>query len=337
MRAFVVDQPGPPEVLRPHNLPVPEPGPGQVRVRVAFVGMNPVDALVRREKLPWMPLRYPFTPGLEHSGVVDAVGEGVDPVWRGRAVLSRLSFGGYADYSIAPVAGLIELPPGIDLLAGCVFRGCSYTAWHALHRVARVAAGERVLVHSAAGAVGIMALQIAAAAGASAVALCGGPGKFDWVRRFHAGPVVDYLADDWPARALEASGGARFDVILDGNGGEQALRNYELVARLGRVVYLGAMSGRDAPPVPVATLVNGSFSVAGMTLRQVEDPAGSDADRALLESIAKAVVTGRWRLPVSEVVPLADVAELHRRLEARELVGRAVIEVGGLQADLARS
>jgi NADPH2:quinone reductase len=96
MRAIVVEQPGPPEVLQWRELPRPEPGPGQVRLRVAFVGMNPVDALVRRERLDWMPVRYPFTPGLEHSGVVDAVGPDVDRAWLGRRVLSRVSFGGYA-------------------------------------------------------------------------------------------------------------------------------------------------------------------------------------------------------------------------------------------------
>ena len=325
MRALVVDAPGPPEALRWCQLPVPQPAAGQVRLRVAFVGMNPVDALVRRERLAWMPVRYPFTPGLEHTGVVDAVGAEVDPAWIGQRVLSRISFGGYADYSIAPVAGLLRVPEGMSLRDGCVYRGCSYTAWHALHRVGRLARGDRVLVHSAAGAVGIMALQIAAEAGATAVALCGGAAKIPWVQQFHAGAVIDYLDPDWPKAALAASDGRGFDVILDGNGGAAAEHNYGLVAKLGRIVYLGAMSGSEPAPVPVSRLINGSFSVAGMTLRQVEVAPDSD----VAGQIVAAVVQGRWRLPVSEVVPLEQAPDLHRRLEARALRGRAVISVGG--------
>lgn len=325
MRAMVVDEPGPPHVLRLRQLPQPAPGPGQVRLRVAFVGMNPVDALVRRERLAWMPVTYPFTPGLEHTGVVDAVGPDVDAEWLGQRVLSRISFGGYADWSLAPVRGLLRVPEGMSLRDGCVYRGCSYTAWHALHRCARVQPGERVLVHSAAGAVGLMAMQIARDAGAEPIGLCGGPRKVDWVRGFGFETVIDYLQPDWPARVQAAGRGGRVDVILDGNGGPAAEHNPALVAPLGRIIYLGAMAGANAPPVPVASLINGSYSVGGMTLRQVEVAPGSEADRAIVE----AVRSGRWRLPTSEVVPLEAVAELHRRLEARALVGRAVIEVGG--------
>ncbi|MCU0759660.1 MAG: zinc-binding alcohol dehydrogenase family protein [Steroidobacteraceae bacterium] len=325
MRAIVVDEPGPPEVLQSRELPRPEPGPGQVRLRVAFVGMNPVDALVRRERLDWMPVRYPFTPGLEHTGVVDAVGPDVDGAWLGRRVLSRTSFGGYADWSLAPVRGLLQVPEGISLRDGCIWRGCTYTAWHALHRCARLQRGERLLVHSAAGAVGLMALQVAREASASVVGLCGGPAKVEWVRSFGFDAVVDYLDAGWPALAQAAVPGGAFDVILDGNGGPQAAHNHALVAPLGRVLYLGAMAGASPPPVPVGMLIDKSFSVGGMTLRQVEVAPGSEADLAMIAAIRE----GRWRLPVGDVVPLAEVAALHRRLEARALRGRAVIEVGG--------
>jgi NADPH2:quinone reductase len=213
----------------------------------------------------------------------------------------------------------------MSLRDGCVYRGCSYTAWHALFKVARLVPGERVLVHSAAGAVGIMALQMVADTGSTAVGLCGGKDKIAWVQSFHPGPVISYLDADWPERARAAVQGRGYDVILDGNGGAEAEQNYDLIAPLGRVVYLGAMAGSFPAPVPVARLIDKSFMVGGMTLRQVEEAPGSVADRGIVE----AVRTGRWRLPVSEIVPLERVADLHRRLEARQLRGRAVIEVGG--------
>jgi NADPH2:quinone reductase len=325
MQAVVVDAPGPPEVLQLRRVPRPRPAAGEVRLRVAFVGMNPVDALVRRERLDWMPVRFPFTPGLEHTGVVDGVGPGVDAAWLGRRVLSRISFGGYAEWSIAPVKGLLVVPEGMSLRDGCVYRGCSYTAWHALHRCARLQSGERVLVHSAAGAVGLMAMQVARDAGAHVVGLCGGESKREWLRGFGFDKVVDYSREGWPARAAALSPGSAFDVILDGNGGPQAQHNYTLVAPLGRIVYLGAMAGSSPPPLPVDLLIARSFSVGGMTLRQVEVAPGSDADRAIVEAVSR----GRWRLPIGETVPLAGVAALHRRLEARLLHGRGIVEVGG--------
>jgi NADPH:quinone reductase len=325
MRAVVVDAPGPPEVMQLREVPRPEPGPGQVRLRVAFVGMNPVDALARREKLDWMPVRYPFVPGLEHTGVVDALGADVEAAWLGRRVLSRVSFGGYADYSLAPVRTLFVVPEGISLRDGCVYRGCSYTAWHALHRCARLQPGERVLVHSAAGAVGVMALQIARAAGATAVGLCGGARKVAWLRERGLEGIIDYSREDWAAQARAAVPGGAFDVIIDGNCGPNAVHNTELIAPLGRIVYLGAMAGSYPPPVPVELLIAKSFAVMGMTLRQVEVAPGSEGDRAIVE----AVRSGHWRLPIGEVVPLEQVVELHRRLEARALCGRGIIEVGG--------
>ena len=328
MFAMVVDEPGAPEVLQPRELPVPEPGPGHARIRVAWAGMNPVDAMVRRERLPWMPVSYPLVPGMEHTGVVDAVGEGVDPALIGRRVLSRQSFGGYAEYSVARAAGLIELPPGIDLKVGAAYRGCSATAWYALHGAARVRAGDRVLVHSAAGAVGAMALQIARDAGAKVCGLAGGPRKVEFASGFLADPegtVLDYLRDDWVERARAFAGPGGFDVILDGNGGPAAAHNTALLGALGRVVYVGATAGSYPEATPVAQLITRCISVGGLDLRAAEAKMARAADAPLHEAIP----AGRWRVPVSESVPLAEVAALHRRLETRQVMGRAVIEVGG--------
>ena len=324
MRALVIHEPGPPEALQLERVPVPIPVAGEARLKVAWVGMNPVDTMVRRERLDWMPVSYPLIAGLEHSGVVEAVGPDVDENLIGRRVLSRASFGGYAEYSIAPANLLIQLDDGIDLKTGCAYRGASFTAWHALQLAARVQHGDRVLVHSAAGAIGIMLLQIARDAGAQPFGLAGGPVKVEYATKLTGCPVFDYLQPDWPDTVSSAAGG-KFDVIIDGNGGPNAARNYSLVAPLGRVIYIGATAGSYPEPVPIPTLISGSFSVGGMTLTQVELDVGSDADRLITQRVA----SGAWRVPVSEQVELAQVADLHRRLEARQVMGRAVIRVGG--------
>ena len=307
------------------RVAVPEPGPGEARIAVAWVGMNPVDTMVRRERLDWMPVTYPLIAGLEHSGVVDAVGSGVSPNMLGQRVLSRSSFGGYADFSLAPAAALITLDDRIDLKTGCAYRGASFTAWHALHLCARVQRGDRVLVHSAAGAIGIMLLQIARDADAHPVGLAGGPDKLHFAEKLTGCPMVDYLQPDWPARARARNGEQSFDVIIDGNGGPNAAHNYELIAPLGRIIYIGATAGSYPEPVSIPTLIGGSFSVGGLTLTQVEADESGDVDRHIVNRI----VAGDWRVPVSETVELEEVPELHRRLESRQVMGRAVIRVGG--------
>lgn len=328
MRAMIVEAPGDPSVLRACEWPVPIPGPGEVRLRVAYTGMNPIDALLRRERVPWLPVKYPLIPGVEHSGVVVELGEGVDRAWLGQRVLSRSGFGGYAEYSVARAEGLVPLPAGMPLKLGAAFRGCTATAWYALHAVAHLQPGENVLVHSAAGAVGNLAMQIARDAGARVCGLAGGPKKVAFAEAYLAassGRVLDYLREEWVAEAREFAGARGYDVILDGNGGPVAARNYELAGVLGRVVYIGATSGSAAPAAPPALLIAKSFSTAGFELRSVEARLGRIADPV----IEREVMAGRWRVPVSEVVPLAQVAALHARLEAREVMGRAVIEVAG--------
>lgn len=325
MRAMAAAAPGGPQVLQPCIRPVPRPGPGEALLKVGYVGMNPIDAMARAGKIDFMPMTWPFVPGLEKSGVVAAVGEGVHAGLVGRRVIARAEFGGYAEYAVVKAALLLGLDPRIDLKTGCAYRGCAFTAWHALHKVGRLRPGETVLVHSAAGAIGIMAIQIAKEAGCRVIGLCGGAEKGAYAASFGADAVFDYLEPSWAERVLAATSGQGCDVVLDGNGGLNAVHNIDLAARLGRVVYIGATAGSYPPPVPIPTLIFKSISIAGMNLAAIEDPPGSATDRIIIDAVA----TGRWRVPVSDVLPLAEVAPLHARLEQRRVMGRAVVQVGG--------
>jgi len=316
---------GEPEAMQLKEIPVPEPGPGEARLRVAYVGMNPFDAMARAGKIDFMPISFPFTPGLEHTGVVDAVGEGVDSSLIGQRVISRANFGAYAEYSIAKAVMLLPLDKRIDLKTGCVYRGCSFTAWHALHKAGRMQPGETVLLHSAAGPIGIMAAQIAKSEGCTVIGLAGGVDKVEFASSFGADHVFDYNLEGWVDQVKKATDGRGVDVIVDGNGGPNAARNMDVIAPLGRLVYIGATAGQMPDPVAIPTLIFKNISVVGMNLAPIEDPPGSDTDAAIVENVA----TGNWRVPITEEVPLSDVGTLHRRLENREIRGRAVIRVGG--------
>ena len=212
---------------------------------------------------------------------------------------------------------------GMGLKVGCVYRGCSLTAWHALFSVARLQSGDSVLIHSAAGAIGIMASQLARNAGGRVLGLAGGEAKVSFVESF-GGRAIDYRRAGWEERALEANSARPFDVILDGNGGSEAVRNVDLIAPLGRLVFFGASAGSYADPVPGRGADQQELQcrrhVAPGRWRALKGP---DAERRIVEDL----VEGRLKAPISTVRPLADVALLHAELENRALMGRVVIAV----------
>lgn len=325
MQAIQMDAFGGPEVMALAEIAIPNPGPGEARLKVAYVGMNPFDAMARAGKIGFMPISFPFTPGLEHTGVVDAVGDGVDASLIGQRVISRSNFGAYADYSIAKADKLLRLDDRIDLKTGCVYRGCSFTAWHALYKAGRLQSGETCLLHSAAGPIGLMAGQIAKTNGCTVIGLAGGADKVSFAEGFGFDHVFDYTQDGWVDQVKEATGGRGVDVIVDGNGGPNAAHNVGLLAPLGRLVYIGATAGDMPDPIDVPTLIFKNVSVVGMNLAPIEDAPGSETDQTIIDNVA----TGVWRVPITEEVALADVVDLHRRLESRQVRGRAVIRVGG--------
>lgn len=134
MRAMVADTPGAPSVLQLKTVAVPTPGDGQALMRVAYVGMNPLDAMARDGKIDFLPITWPFIAGLEKAGIITAVGTGVDASLIGQRVIARSEFGGYGEYALVKAKLLLKLDPRIDLKTGCVYRGCSFTAWHGLYK-----------------------------------------------------------------------------------------------------------------------------------------------------------------------------------------------------------
>jgi NADPH2:quinone reductase len=324
MRAMIADEPGGPDVLELRKVSVPEPEPRQIRMRVAYVALNPLDTHARAARVAYMAPDFPFTPGIEFSGVVDAVGDGVDSSWLGKRVVNERNWGGCAEYALTAPEFLLEIPDGFDWVLGTIFHTCVYSAWHVLHTAGRVRESDCVLLHSAAGAIGAMAAQIAKSAGATVVGLCS-PSKFEFARAHGVDHAISSSDPVWPARVLEATGGRGADLIIDGIAGPEAPKNYEAAAPLGQVIYLGAIGGYP-PPVDISKeLYAKSIAVRGYLVYVAMAATGG----AELPEIHHALRSGRWKAPVSEIVGLEDTADLHRRFEARELMGRNLIRVGG--------
>ena len=325
MRAIVADIPGGPEVLALKDVPTPEPGPGQARIKVAYSDLNPLDTHARAKRVNWNAPTFPFTPGYEYSGLVEKVGEGVDASLVGKRVASVGEWGGNADCAIATAARLSLIPEGFDWQTGTVFQTGTYSAWHLVHTVGKVKPGMSVLFHSGSGSVAIMGAQIAREAGATVFVTCGSKAKVDFARSFGAHHLIDYRASDWVAEVKRLTDGRGVDLIVDGVAGPDAPKNYEAVAALGEVVYIGALGGFP-PPVDISKqLYAKTIAVRGFVV-YVAMAATKGAEKP---PIHEALRTGRWKTGVTGVYDLGDVPTLHRKFEARELFGKSLIRVGG--------
>lgn len=324
MRAIVATRAGDPGSLQLVQRDIPEPGPGQVRVRVAYAALNPLDTHARAERIKWGHPGFPFVPGYEYAGRVDGLGADVDATLAGKRVAVISEWGGNADYALASAARVVDVPDEFDWKLAAVFATCAPTAWHLVNSAARLGAGMTVVVHSAAGAVGALTTQIARDAGATVIGLAGGEDKVAYARQFGASEVLDYRDGGWVARVRELTEGRGADVIIDGNAGPEAGRNYEAVAPLGNVIYLGAMAGQ-APPVNISQLIGRSFSITGFVqfYHQARTRGAENAE------IVAALAGGRWRIPIERIFELDEVHEAHALFEARALTGRTLIRVGG--------
>jgi NADPH2:quinone reductase len=324
LRAIIAEAPGAPEVLKLRDSPIPEPAAGQVRIRVAYADLNPLDTHARAKRIDWNAPTFPFTPGYEYSGLVEKVGEGVDASLLGKRVVSAGEWGGCAEYAVATAARVSEIPEGFSWQLGTVFQTCTYSAWHVLHTAGRLRAGDHVLLHSAAGGVAIMAAQIAKEAGATVYGTCS-PQKMEFARGFGFDHLFDAKAGNFADEIKALTGGRGADLIVDGVAGPDAVKNYDALAPLGQVIYIGAWAG-SAPPVDVSRQLFGkSIAVRGFVVYA----ARAATKGAELPEIHEALRSGRWRVPITGVFPLEETATLHARFENRELFGKTLIEVGG--------
>ncbi|MDD5563281.1 MAG: zinc-binding dehydrogenase [Thermoanaerobaculaceae bacterium] len=330
MRAWVAPRYGPPEVLRLRELPDPAPGPGQALVRVRAIGLNFADCAARLGVYPRVP-QAPFVPGMEVSGEVAALGEGVAGPQVGTPVAAVPIFGGHAELVAVDARFLRPLPPGIDFVAGAAVAVTGLTADHALFTVGRLRAGERIAITAAAGGVGTIAVQMAAAAGARVLAVASSPAKRELAASLGAHETTGYEG----YRSALADG---VDVVADAVGGAlfrpgwKALRPdgryvlYGFAAALGpgRVRYLHAALEllRMGALLPSA-LVQATRSLSGFNLSLVPHLAGElQARFARVEGMLAA---GALRPVVGAVFPFARLPEAHAFLQSRASTGKIVV------------
>lgn len=332
MRAVVITKHGGPVVLQVQDRPdPPPPSAGQVRISVRAAGVNFADHLARVGLYPDAP-KVPSVVGYEVAGTIEAVGDGVDPARVGERVLAGTRFGGYAEIVNTAAADTVALPESMSFEQGAAIPVNYATAWAALHGYGSLRAGERVLVHAAAGGVGIAAVQLAKAAGAI-VHGTASPGKHGQLAALGVDRAIDYRRKGW-WNGLEP-----YDIVLDPLGGTSLRRSFGLLRPGGRLAAYGLSalqqgekrSLRRAAPQLLAmmrgfNLVNqmsDSKTVIGLNMLRLWDDHGSL--EPWIGPLSRALSDGTASPIVHAAVPFANAPEAHRILAARENVGKVVL------------
>ena len=325
MRRLYVTEYGEPDVLEWRDEPDPTPGPGEVLVRVRAFSVIWADVLERRGKYPGQP-EAPFPSGHEFTGVVEAVGPGVTEPRVGTRVAGTNPSGGAAgELVVVPAHILYPVPESIDDAAGAAIVASYLTAEVGITEFGRIGPSDAVLIHAAAGGLGSASLQLCRAHGCGTiVATAGGSEKAALVEEWGADAGVDYHSEDFVEAALEATGGRGVDVVLESVGGDVLGRSFDCIVPGGRMVCMGASSGRSSDRFRLHTLFEKGIAVSGFTLGLWID-ARLPAVTAAAERVLRFAEDGRIAPVIGRVFPADEVADAHRLFESRATVGRVVV------------
>ncbi|GIJ41233.1 NAD(P)H-quinone oxidoreductase [Micromonospora andamanensis] len=325
MRAITIAEPGGPEVLTWSEVPDPQPGPGEVVVDVRATAVNRADLLQRQGHYP-PPPGAPAYPGLECSGVVSATGAEVAGVRVGDQVCALLAGGGYAERVAVPVGQLLPVPAGVDLVDAAGLPEVACTVWSNVVGVARLAAGETLLVHGGGSGIGTFAIQLGAALGATVVATARAS-KHDRLRELGADLLVDYREQDFVEEVRRVTDGRGADVVLDIMGASYLGRNVAALAADGRLVVIGMQGGRKGE-LDLGALLAKRGTVAATALRSRPLEQKAAIVRGVREQVWPLVEAGRVRPVIDKRLPITDAAQAHRLVESNEHVGKVLLTVG---------
>jgi len=319
MKAVRVNEFGGPAVLQLQEIETPRPSAGQALVRLRAAGLNFIDIYQRRGTYA---RKLPFTPGLEGAGVVEAVGEGVTNVKAGDRVAYTGQPGAYAEASIVQAESLIPLPESFSFEQGAAFPLQGMTAHYLIHEFHMPKPGEVVLIHAAAGGMGLLLAQWAKHLGARVIGTVSTEVKAKAAREAGANDVILYTDQDFVAETKRLTSGHGADLIIDGVGKTTFAGNLQAAALRGHIVIFGAASGPADPIVP-NSLMTRSLSVSGGSLQNYLLTRDELLRRA--KDVIEAIQAEWLRFHVYRVFPLAQASEAHRVLENRQTIGKVLL------------
>jgi putative PIG3 family NAD(P)H quinone oxidoreductase len=323
MHAITIREPGGPEVLEWTEVQDPRPGPGEVLVDVAAAGVNRADVMQRQGNYPPPPGASELL-GLECSGTVAELGDGVTGRRVGEEVCALLAGGGYAERVAVPAGQVLGLPPGVDLVSAGGLPEVACTVWSMVVEHARLERGDVLLVHGGSGGIGTHAIQVGTAFGATVAVTAGSDERLARCAELGAEVTVNYTTQDFLAAVKDATGGLGADVVLDNIGAKYLRSNVDVLAPDGRLVVIGLQGGATGE-LPLGKMLGKRLEVyaAGLRGRPPEDKAG--IVQGVHEGLWPVIGRGAVRPVIHEVVPMSEAARAHRDLDEHNVFGKVVL------------
>ncbi|MBC2664513.1 NAD(P)H-quinone oxidoreductase [Novosphingobium flavum] len=316
---------GGPEVLQPVEVAVPEPGPGEVLIKVAYAGINGPDVAQRKGLYPPPPGASPL-PGLEVSGTVAALGAGVITLLPGTKVCALVNGGGYAPYCIARADHCLPVPERLSMAEAGAIPEALFTVWHNVFQRGLARDGESLLVHGGTSGIGTTAIQLARLFGLTAIVTCGSSAKCRAALDLGAAHAIDYKSQDFVEEVKRITGGKGVDLVLDMVSGDYVPRNLKCLAEDGRHVTIAVLGGLKAE-LNMAVIMSRRLTLTGSTLR----PRSAEFKAMLRAEIAAEVwplvESGEFRPVMDSTFPLAAAAAAHARMDSGGHVGKIVLEM----------
>ena len=326
MRHVAVTQPGPPDVMHVAEGPVPQPRAGELLIEVAYAGVNRPDCAQRAGTYPPPPDASPIL-GLEVAGRVAALGEGVIQWKIGDSVCALTPGGGYAEYCATPAAWCLPVPRGFSLEQAAALPETFFTVWNNVFDRAHLAPGETFLVHGGTSGIGLTAIQLAKAFGATVITTAGSPEKTAFCRSIGADHAIDYRTQDF-AEEVKRISKRGVDVILDMVGGDYIERNLKCLALEGRLVQIAFLQGSRVE-CDWRFIMLKRLTVTGSTLRASPSERKAALARELRDKAWPLLETGKVRVVIHATFDLADVARAHALMESSKHIGKIMLRVVG--------
>ncbi len=324
MTAIAIAGKGGPEVLRPETIAVPQPGPGQLLVKVAAAGVNRPDVMQRLGLYP-APKGHSQIPGLEIAGTVVASGEGTHRFMTGHTVMALVNGGGYAEYCVADETVCLPIPAGLDMVEAAAIPEGFFTVWHNVFERGGLKEGEWFLMHGGTSGIGVVAIQLARAFGAKVITTVGSADKCAACLKLGATRAVDYTREDFVEVVKAETEGRGVNVILDIVGGDYVERNIRSLAEDGRLVNIAFQKGSKVT-IDLIRVMLKRLTLTGSTLRIRSEDVKARIARAVEDKALPLIADGQVKILVDSTFPLSEAAKAHERLDQSH-IGKIVIKI----------
>jgi len=323
MTAIGISAPGGPDVLVPQQRPVPQPGAGEVLIRVAAAGVNRPDVMQRMGKYP-APAGASDLPGLEISGTVVAVGEGADAALVGTSVCALVSGGGYAQYAVAPAVQCLPVPDGYDMVEAAALPETLFTVWTNLFERAYVVEGDMVLVHGGTSGIGTMAISLCRLFDIAIIVTCGSDEKCAQALAWGATHAINYRTQDFVEEVARITDGKGMNAVLDMVGGDYVPRNLKCLAEDGRHVSIATQAGPKTT-LFLPEIMTRRLTLTGSTLRPRSVAFKGLVAQEIARTVWPFVAEGKLRPAMDSRFALVDAAKAHARMDAGEHFGKIML------------